>query len=122
MQLQKWYMQFQNIMTKSDKITVSVYSALGRLHLEYWVQFEDFLGRILINCPKDSSQNDKRVRKSCKEWLEALDVFSLKRKELQVNLMIVFSYLKSCHLEDRAELFKIIPEDRTRYNRFKSKD
>lgn len=36
--------------------------------------------------------------------------------------MCVFKYLKTCHGEDGAELFRAVPEDRTRNDKFTLKE
>lgn len=55
-------------------------------------------------------------KKEKKYWIDLA-----KEKKSEKKHEIVFRNLKSWHIEDVAELFKTVPEDRTRNNRFKIK-
>jgi len=103
-----------------------LYSAVVRSHLEYRVQFwtpqfkkdEDLLETVQQRAAKMIRELQHH---SYEESLRELDLFSLKKRRLRVDLINAYKYLKSGFQEDGARLLSVVPRDRIRGNRHKLK-
>ena len=87
------------------------------LHLKYCVQF--WATQFKKDIHKLECLQWKLTRtiegletKSCEEWLRQLDMFSLEKKRPRGSMIVIFKCLKDCHVEDGANLFSLVSEDK----------
>ena len=60
--------------------------------------------------------------KPYEERLKELKMFSLEKRRLKGDMIVLFKYLKSCHTEEGQDMFSIIPECRACNNGLKLKE
>ena len=108
------------------EVTVPLYSAPVRPHLEYCVQIWDPQQRKDVGLLKKVHRRAMSMIRglkhlSCADRLRELALFSLEKRRVQKDIFMAFQYLKEDYKQEQNQPFTHVDSDRTSRNGFKLK-
>ncbi|KFQ31598.1 hypothetical protein N332_04082, partial [Mesitornis unicolor] len=112
----------RSMASRAREVILPLYSALMRSHLEYCVQFwAPNIRRTLSHWSRSRGgpQISGLEHLRYEDWLRELRLFSLEKRRLQGDLIVIFQFLKGSDRKAGEGLFTRAGSNKTRGNGFK---